>query len=95
MLLKHLLFDYGEVGLLNLPEQPIPILLELHRLTDPDLNEEKLLQELVAVLNRHDFPKAERFVSQGLQHGKLMLMFDGLEEVTWRVRNLVGLVVND
>ena len=95
MLLKHIAFSYGEGKLLKLPEQPIPILLELHRLTDPNLNEEKLRQQLVAVLARHDFPKAEQFVEQGLEQGKLMLLFDGLDEVNSDVRRQVVQVIKD
>ncbi len=95
MLLKHIVLSYGEKRLLNLPERPIPILLELHRLNAPDFNEEKLQQQLVAVLARHDFPKAERFVEQRLKHGKLMLLFDGLDEVNSNVRRQIVQVIKD
>ena len=49
-------------------------------------NNEKLQQHLVKVLERRNFPKAERFVSQSLNQGKLLLLFDGLDEVNTDVR---------
>jgi hypothetical protein len=78
MLLKYLALNYAEDRLLGLPEQPIAIFLELHRLSDP---EKSLKQHLVEALDRDHFPKAERFVSQGLERGRLMLLLDGLDEV--------------
>ena len=95
MLLKHIVLSYGEGNLFNLPEKPIPILLELHRLIASDLDEEKLQQHLVAVLARHGFPKAKRFVKQGLEQGRLILLFDGLDEVNSSVRSLVVQVIKD
>lgn len=87
MLLKHLALTYGEKGrLINLPEKPVPVLVELHELTDSALDLEKLEQHLVQVLDRHNFPKAKRFVSESLKQGKLLLLFDGLDEVNSNVR---------
>jgi len=77
MLLKHIALRYAD-GLLDLPEQPIAILLEMHRLSDP---EKSLKQHLVEALERDDFPHAEKFVTQGLKRGRLMLLLDGLDEV--------------
>ncbi|MBW4625596.1 MAG: NACHT domain-containing protein [Brasilonema octagenarum HA4186-MV1] len=85
MLLKHLALSYAE-GRLNLPEQPITVLLELHRLSDAQNSVE---QYLVDALARDNFPHAERFVSHSLEQGTLMLLLDGLDEVNssdrWRV----------
>ena len=90
MLLKHIVLTYGEEGcLINLPERPIPVWVELHELTDSALNLEKLQQHLVKVLNRHNFPKAERLISQSLEQGKLLLLFDGLDEVNSDIRQNV------
>ena len=86
MLLKFLAFSYadsytkGRSG--NLSDLPVPILLELNRLNDANLTVEKLEQQLVEAFDRNDFPKANRFVSQSLKNGNLMLLLDGLDEVT-------------
>ena len=56
MLLKHIALRYAD-GLLDLPEQPIAIFLEMHRLSDP---EKSLKQHLVEALERDDFPQIGR-----------------------------------
>ena len=53
-------------------------MLELHRLSD---RTKSINQYLVEALERDDFPKADRFVAQGLKNGTLILLFDGLDEV--------------
>ncbi len=89
MLLRYIALSYAEGRLEGLPERTVPILLELHRLSDPDLTLEKFQQQLVAALDRDDFPKADRFVSQGLEKGALMLLLDGLDEVNSSARSQV------
>ncbi|MFN6566892.1 NACHT domain-containing protein [Dendronalium sp. ChiSLP03b] len=85
MLLKHLALSYAEARL-YLPEQPILVLLELHRLSDAQKSLEQLLVDALA---RDNFPHAEHFVDHSLKQGTLMLLFDGLDEVNssdrWRV----------
>jgi hypothetical protein len=59
----------------------IPILLELHRLTEATT----LLQaSLVDVLARNDFPNAEHFVQVGLEYGLFILLFDGLDAIPFK-----------
>jgi len=77
MLLKHIALSYAESGFAN-SGQYVPILLELHRLSD---HTKSINQYLVEALERDDFPKADRFVAQGLKNGNLLLLFDGLDEV--------------
>jgi hypothetical protein len=86
MLLKYLALSYAKGRMLNLLDRPMPILLELNTLNDPSLNVEKLEQELVKVCDRNHFPKADRFITRGLKDGRLMLLFDGLDEVSSSVR---------
>jgi NACHT domain len=85
MLLKYLALSYAKGRMLNLSDRPMPILLELNSLNDP-ITLEKLEQELVKVCDRNNFPKAERFITEGLKNGRLMLLFDGLDEVSSSVR---------
>ena len=92
MLLKYLALNYAEDGLRELPEQPIAIFLELHRLSDPN---KSLKQHLVEALDRDHFPKAETFVSQGLERGRLMLLLDGLDEVNSSERPRVVREIRD
>ncbi len=77
MLLKHIALNYAENGFAT-SGQYVPILLELHRLSD---RSKSISQYLVEALERDDFPKADRFVAQGLKNGTLLLLFDGLDEV--------------
>jgi hypothetical protein len=95
ILLKHVAFSYGKRRLLWLEDRPIPVLIELHRLKDRDLSEEKLIAEIVNAFRRNRFPKAERFVRHGLEHGKLMLLLDGLDEVNSAVRPVLAQCVSD
>jgi predicted NACHT family NTPase len=95
MLLKYLALSYSEEGFKNLSDRPVPILLELNRLNEANLTVEKLEQHLVAACDRHNFPKANRFISQGLKDGRLLLLLDGLDEVSSGVRSSVVRCLKD
>ena len=71
----------------NLPDRPIPIYIALNRFNDADLTVKKIEQLLVEVCCRNNFPKADRFIQQGLKQGRLLLLFDGLDEVSSNVRS--------
>ena len=91
-LLKHIALTLAEDPPAHLPDQPVPVLLELHRLNDPKLS---LEQHIVAELARNEFPHAERFVSYSLKQSKLMLLLDGLDEVNSSQRRRVVQQVSD
>jgi len=95
MLLKYLALSYSEGRFKNLSDRPVPILLELNRLNEANLTVEKLEQHLVAACDRHNFPKANRFISQGLKDGRLLLLLDGLDEVSSGVRSSVVRCLKD
>ena len=95
ILLRHVVFSYGTERLRWLEDRPIPVLIELHRLKKSDLTEEKLIAEIVNTFQRNRFPKAERFVRHSLEHGKLMLLLDGLDEVNSAVRPVLAQCVSD
>ncbi|GBD52684.1 hypothetical protein BGM30_17770 [Microcystis aeruginosa NIES-298] len=95
MLLKYLALSYSEGRFKNLSDRPVPILLELNRLNEANLTVEKLEQHLVEVCDRHNFPKANRFISQGLKDGRLLLLLDGLDEVSSGVRSSVVRCLKD
>ena len=88
MLLKHIALSCAESGF----GQYVPILLELHRLSD---RTKSINQYLVEALERDDFPKADRFVAQGLKNGTLLLLFDGLDEVNSAERQEVVQRIKD
>ncbi|MBD2511345.1 NACHT domain-containing protein [Nostoc muscorum FACHB-395] len=80
MLLKHIALCYadGRWSTVFNKFQCIPILLELHRLS----SSEKTIQEhLEDAFDRDGFPNAKHFVSESLDKGRLLLLFDGLDEV--------------
>jgi hypothetical protein len=92
MLLKHIALSYAKGRLDELTDQPVPVLLELHRLNDPKTTIEA---ESVAELARNDFPHAQRFVSCALEQGTLMLLLDGLDEVNSNERKRVVQHIKD
>jgi len=80
MLLKHIALCYADGRWSKVFNKfpCIPILLELHRLS----SSEKTLQEhLEDAFDRDGFPNAKHFVSESLDKGRLLLLFDGLDEV--------------
>ncbi len=95
MLLQHVAFSYGKGNLMGLENRPVPVLLELHRLNDADLTEEKLIGAIVEAFKRNRFPKAERFVRHSLEQGKLMLLLDGLDEVNSKIRSNLAQKISD
>ncbi|MEM9217464.1 MAG: NACHT domain-containing protein [Cyanobacteria bacterium P01_F01_bin.150] len=95
VLLKHMAWSYGLGKLDWLSDRPVVILLDLYRLSDPDLDEATLIQALVDTFDRNQFPNAEQFVSQALDSSSLMLLLDGLDEVNSEVRVHVVQVIRD
>ena len=76
ILLKYLALNYG-LGELRLKDDPIVILLELHRLSGGV----EVLPALVEALGRDDFPNGAKFLEQALDAGRVVLLLDGLDEV--------------
>lgn len=95
MLLKSLALAYAEERLAELTDRPTMVLLELHRLRDPKLTRETLIQEIVNAFDRDNFPKAQQFVENSLKKGRLMLLLDGLDEVNSSVRGQVVRCLQD
>ncbi|MEM8611755.1 MAG: NACHT domain-containing protein [Cyanobacteria bacterium P01_H01_bin.105] len=93
MLLKYIAFTYG-IERLDLPDQPVPILIELHRLKNQDLTQKELIEIIVDAFAQNNFPKAGRFVQQSLE-GSLMLLLDGLDEVNSEARSSVIQKIKD
>lgn len=94
MLLKHIALCYADGRwskvFNNFP--CIPILLELHRLS----SSEKTIQEhLEDAFDRDGFPNAKHFVSESLDKGRLLLLFDGLDEVNTNARERVVNQINN
>jgi len=103
MLLKIIALRYAQ-GKLGLPDDPVVILLDLNRLGDALRGSpnplEIIEQELVLALSRNDFPNASEFVKQRLanqsnQKGTIMLLLDGLDEVSSSDRPQVGKHLTD
>jgi hypothetical protein len=64
MLLRYLALNYGN-GILRLDNDPIVILLELHRLSGGA----DILSQLVKALTLSDFPNSQNFLLQALKKG--------------------------
>ncbi|MFL6256318.1 MAG: NACHT domain-containing protein [Pyrinomonadaceae bacterium] len=78
MLLRRLALLHATGGLKKLPDQPTPVLFELHRLNKDDRG---VFEHLVEIFRLHKFPEAGSFIKRSLARGRLMLLFDGLDEV--------------
>lgn len=94
MLLRHLALKYASS---DVPGRQVllPAFLEMHRLSGADLNVEAIVAQLAAQFTRDDFPKAERFIRQSLSDGSLLLLLDGLDEVSSAERGQVAQVIDD
>ncbi len=92
LLLRHITLTYAQQGITGFPGQPIPILLELHRLNKGCKN---LEEPLVDVLTTLDFPNAKHFVQANLKWGQLLLLLDGLDEVNPQQRPEVVQQIKD
>ncbi|MBD2518174.1 NACHT domain-containing protein [Nostoc sp. FACHB-973] len=95
ILLKYLTLSWADGKLNQALPKHVPVLLELHRLNNPNLNQEYFQKQLVDAFARDDFPNAERFVTQGLENGTLMLFLDGLDEVNSNLRPQVIKEIKD
>ncbi|NEU80689.1 NACHT domain-containing protein [Nostoc sp. UIC 10630] len=80
MLLKHIALCYADGRWSTVFDkfQCIPILLELHRLSSSEKTIEEHLED---AFDRDGFKNAKHFVSESLDKGRLLLLFDGLDEV--------------
>jgi len=92
MLLKYILLSYGEDRMGDWPDAPIPILVELARLNDPNSS---LQTELISELRRNNFPRGENFLEHNLRNGKILLLLDGLDEIWSTERNRIELTIKD
>lgn len=91
ILLRKLTLDYASQQLI-FDNRVIPVLLPLHRLSaiGTGLTVNRLVKELIQVFDENGFLKAEHFVQKGLEKGRFILLFDGLDEVNSSVRSHVA-----
>jgi hypothetical protein len=103
VLLRRLALASFQEGIPNLRGRPIPLLLELRRLTPVKLLERAdagakrslLEQELVDEFDRRGFPNADLFLGRSLDQGRILLLFDGLDEVKGGARTEVARLIKD
>jgi NACHT domain len=92
MLLKSILLSWADGRLTGIPEDPIPVLVELGRLNNAATTVE---QQIAASFDVLGFPKAEPFVERALENKGLLLLLDGLDEVNARERARVVTAIRD
>lgn len=82
--LKHFLFIYID----DEKDKPLvskfPIFLELNRFTSPNV---KVFDELLSTLNKNGFPNGEKFLKKHLEKGDLIILMDGLDEISLNERH--------
>ena len=86
MLLRHVALSCVGINYLIEGEQLLPVFVELNRMNVVDKPIEEYLQE---ILRLNDFPKAGSFIRESLKKGRLILLFDGLDEVNTDKRESV------
>jgi hypothetical protein len=79
ILLRHIALTCAQRRHSALIRNGVPILVELNRLNDPVVN---LRSELARELRTKGFPSPDCFLSRGLKHGSLLLLLDGLDEIS-------------
>ena len=89
MFCKNILFRYSK-GKLEFDK--IPVLVELHRLSDKALTIFTLLEK---AFTNNDFPNASNFLTQYLKSGNLFILFDGYDEINFNERKRVADLIND
>jgi hypothetical protein len=78
MLLKRITLLYATGRLKNYPGALVPVFIDLRRLNSVD---KPLIDHLVDIFALNKFPEAKNFIISSLEQGKLLLLFDGLDEV--------------
>lgn len=86
MLLRHVALSCIGNNYFIGDEQLLPVFVELNRMNAVDKSIEEYLQE---ILRLNDFPKAGSFIHESLKKGRLILLFDGLDEVNTDKREFV------
>jgi hypothetical protein len=92
ILLRHLAFCMTRAATQSPLTGCIPVLVELHRV---DRLAFSLRSEIQRVFLSRGFPKAGSFILRHLKTGKLLLLFDGLDEVSPDARGNVVKQIND
>lgn len=86
VLLAHLALRFAQLGYSEIDRRTIPILLPLHRIRT-SLEAKSLEKHFTEILEELKMPDAKQFLSDGLNDGSLMLLFDGLDEVASDLRD--------
>jgi hypothetical protein len=103
VLLRWLALTSFQEGIPNLRGRPNPVLVELRRFTSsrlaakPESSSSKSLleQELIQEFDRRGFPHADIFLTRALGQGRLLFLFDGLDDVNPGVRTEVARLIKD
>ena len=92
ILLRHIALTYARRQQSRWGKVSVPILVELNRLNDPAV---KLRTELTRELSTKGFPKPDYFLTRRLERGGLLLLLDGLDEISVTQRSGVARQIRD
>jgi hypothetical protein len=91
-LLDFITTTFGEGRFEELPDKPIPVLLGINELSTSNAPIKRFVtKNLVS----NGFPEREGLVSRYLEQGRFMLLFDGLDEVSFAERTRVVNEIRD
>ncbi len=76
MLLRRITETFAEGSFGDLPDEPVPVLMEISKLQSP---QQDLMEQISDLLRDSKFPDGDAF-KRYLTRGKLILLFDGLDE---------------
>jgi hypothetical protein len=92
ILLRHVAVTFARRRQMAWSKGVVPILVELNRLNEPTV---LLREELERILRITGFPKCKRFIKHRLDHGGLLLLLDGLDEISAKQRPSVIQQIRD
>jgi hypothetical protein len=92
MILRNILYSYSTIGSSWRLRENVPVVVELHRLSDRSV---RIFDCIVDEFARNNFKSAAGFVQNNLDIGRVALLLDGFDEVASTERTRVALMIQD
>src|SRR5262249_53563005 len=93
--LKHLVLHYGDGGFDLLVPLALTVLIELRRFNELDLGKLSVREQIAEALKRSGVKSPKPLLDGALDRNSLVLLFDGLDEVSSDRRKAVAVKIAD
>lgn len=93
VLLSYIALSFARTGRSDVAENVVPLLFPLNRIRDA--HEKPLREHLAEELTRCGMPRANEFLTDSMRTGRLMLLLDGLDEVSRERRSQIVESITD